>query len=144
MKNVISIFFRIAISIGFVFFTIDTVHATFDAKFQIDATHNDDDTYVTGITSDRAKSLIGVAAGLISLIIAWRVKSAKAGPRAKRSGAMVAFVLGLTAILFGVFHLSNVAGNFGTGGGKAGALAAIILGAVGTCISGMILRSKQN
>ena len=101
-------------------------------------------TYVKGITAGRARSLVGVAAGLISLIVCWRArvrfkKGSITGNR--RTPAMVALVLGLLAIVLGVVHLSTSAGAaFGSGSGKAGAIAALVFGMIGAILSGLTLK----
>lgn len=105
---------------------------------------NDSDAYVTGMTSARAKSLVAVAVGLVSLTIGWRVKSRSAvSTSASRSWSITALVLGLVALVLSAIHLANVNGGFGAGGGKAGAIVALVLGLIGTCLSGMALRSKR-
>jgi hypothetical protein len=104
----------------------------------------DSDAYVTGMTAARAKSLSGVAVGLVSLIIGWRVKSRSVvGKSSWRSWAITAIVLGIIALVVSLLHLANTNGGFGTGGGKAGAIAALVLGLIGTSLSGMALRSKR-
>jgi hypothetical protein len=101
------------------------------------------DAYVTGITAARAKSLVGVALGLISLIIGLRVKSrSSVGKSNTRSWAIIALLLGMVAVVLSIIHLANVNGGFGTGGGKAGAIVALILGIIGASLNVMALRSK--
>jgi hypothetical protein len=101
-------------------------------------------TYEKGITPGRARSLVGVATGLISLIIGWRAKvrsnnGSISGNR--RTPAMVALILGLFAIVLGVVHLSTSAGAaFGSGSGKAGAIAALVFGITGAILSGLALK----
>lgn len=134
MRNVISFILPALLIISFLSL------ATGEAYSQA----GDSDAYVTGITSGRAKSLIGVAAGLISLIIGWRVKSrSAAGSSTSRSWAITALVLGIISLVLSVLHLANTNGGFGTGGGKAGAVVALIVGLIGTTLSGMVLRSKR-
>ena len=101
------------------------------------------DAYVTGITAARARSLVGVALGLVSLITGWRVKRrSSVGKSYRRSWAIIALVLGLVAIVLSIIHLANVNGGFGTGGGKAGAIVALMLGIIGASLNGVALRSK--
>jgi hypothetical protein len=45
-------------------------------------------------------------------------------------------------MVLSVVHLANITGGFGTGGGKAGAIVAIVFGLIGTILSGLALRSK--
>lgn len=98
--------------------------------------------YVKGITSARARSLVGGALGLISVIIGWRVK-ARAKQNTSRSWKIAALVLGILAILWSINHLAGGAGSFGTGGGKAGAIVAIVLGMIGIAFSGPTLMSRK-
>ena len=102
-------------------------------------------SYVTGITTGRAKSLIGTAAALISLIVGWRAKlRSKKSNGDGRTGAIVALVLGLTGIILSIIHLSTSYGAaFGSGSGKAGALVALLLGLVGMILGGLALRPKM-
>lgn len=92
---------------------------------------------VTGITSGRAKSLVGGVFGLASFIIGWKAKARK------RRWVITALTLGVIAILLGVIHLVNVTGGFGTGGGKAGAIVAVALGLVGCLLNLNALRIKR-
>jgi len=101
-------------------------------------------TYVTGLTSDRARSLVGVAMGLISVIIGWRMKTRHVVNGGSRSWAVAALVAGITAVVLSIVHLANVTGGFGTGGGKAGAIAALVLGLIGTSHGALSFRSKRN
>lgn len=142
MRNLIS--FTLPALLIIVFSLIPT-HITFSQTDQAAASSNKDGktSYVTGITSGRAKSLIGVVVGLSSIIIGWRVKRrSAAGPSGWRSWAITALALGLVALVLSVLHLANTNGGFGTGGGKAGAIVALILGLLGTSFSVMALRSK--
>ena len=134
MRNVISFILPALLTIAVFLFTTHKAYSQTDES----------DAYVTGITSARARSLIGVAFGLVSLIIGWRVKRRSAfGTSTLRSWAITALVLGLVALVLSIIHLANVNGGFGTGGGKAGAIVALILGVIGTSLSGMALRSKR-
>ncbi|HEV8283641.1 MAG TPA: DUF6223 family protein [Chitinophagaceae bacterium] len=100
--------------------------------------------YVTGLTAGRAKSLVGVFAGLISLIIGWRAKARSAhGAGIGKPWVITALVLGLLAIVLSVVHLGTTPGGFGTGGGKAGSIVALAVGLIGTILSGLTLRSKR-
>jgi hypothetical protein len=113
---------------------------------QSDTTSNDSDEtspYVKGITAGRAKSLVGGVLGLISLIIGWRAKVRLANNHSAKSLAITALVLGLVAIGLSVAHLVNVTGGFGTGGGKAGAIVALVLGVVGSTLGGLALQTKR-
>lgn len=101
-------------------------------------------TYVTGLTVGRAKSLVGVVMGLISLIVGWRAKARLArGTAIGRSWVVTALLLGLIAIVLSAVHLGTTPGGFGTGGGKAGAIVGLALGLIGTILSGQTFRSKR-
>ncbi len=144
MRNVISFMLPALLSIAVILFATANAFSKTGQDANVTATSGETEAYVTGITSARAKSLIGVAAGLISLVMAWRVKRrAPVGARTARPLAITALVLGVIALVLSVTHLANVTGGFGTGGGKAGAIVALILGLIGASISGMVLRSKQ-
>ena len=100
--------------------------------------------YVTGLTAGRAKSLVGLVVGLISLIIGWRAKARLAHDAGVgQSWVITALVLGLIAIVLSVVQLGATSGGFGTGGGKAGAIVALVVGLIGTILSGQVLRSKR-
>jgi hypothetical protein len=101
--------------------------------------------YVTGITTGRAKSLVGTAMGLISLVIGWRAKlRSKGGTGRERTAAIVALVLGLIGIVLSVVHLSTSYGAaLGSGSGKAGAFVALLLGLIGMILGGLALRSHK-
>jgi len=96
-------------------------------------------TYVKGITAGRARALVGVIIGLISLIIGVRIKNYY-----RRTPAIISIFLGFTAIILGVIHLSISAGAvFGSGSGKAGAIGSLVLGLLGITFSGLSIRKKN-
>ena len=96
-------------------------------------------TYVKGITSGRARALVGGVIGLTSLIIGWRSRM-----RPSQTGAKLAMALGLIAIILSVVHLSTVAGAvFGSGSGKAGAIVALPLAITGAILGRRTLRSRN-
>jgi hypothetical protein len=101
--------------------------------------------YVTGLTTGRAKSLVGLVVGLISLILGWQRKprSGGLGVRSGRSRSVIALVLGVIAVILSVIHLATTTGGFGTGGGKAGAILGLTLGLIGATRSGLHLSSKR-
>jgi|SRR4030095_11833757 len=108
------------------------------------ATPDGTSSYGTGLTAGRAKSLVGVFVGLVSLIIGWRAKARLTrGAPLGQSWVITALVSGLLAIVLAVVHLATTAGGFGTGGGKAGSILALLLGLIGTILSGLALRSKR-
>jgi Family of unknown function (DUF6223) len=99
------------------------------------------------ITSGRARSLVGVAFGLISLVIGGlALRSARRiGTGSGRVGAIVALVLGLIGMVLSVVHLGSSTGGFGTGSGRAGAIVALVLGLIGMNLGGLALaRSRRS
>jgi hypothetical protein len=101
-------------------------------------------TYVKGITPSRAKTLVGGVIGLVSIVIGWRVKRRSAvSAGGGRTWTVTGLILGIGVIVFSVFHLANTKGDFGSGGGKAGAIVAMVLGFVGVVLNGLLLRSKR-
>jgi hypothetical protein len=95
---------------------------------------------VKGITIGRARALVAIAVGLISLVI-----GGLALRSANRTGAIVAFVLGLIAMVLGVVHLAYTTGGFGTGSGRAGAIVALVLGLIGISLGWKALsRSRRS
>jgi glucan phosphoethanolaminetransferase (alkaline phosphatase superfamily) len=129
----------------FAFSFVNNVLAKNDQERTAESTQAESEgTYVTGLTPARAKSLIGVASGLLSLIIGWKTRArANENTTGQRSWPTAALVLGLVAMLLSIVHLTNNTGGFGTGGGKAGAIVALILGLAGAVISGLALRSRR-
>lgn len=102
----------------------------------------------TGMTDGRARALVGVVVGLISLIIGGLALARSAGLIGAgngRAGAGAALLLGLIGIALGVVHLATFTGGFGTGGGRAGAIVALVLGLVGISLGGLALaRSRRS
>lgn len=98
------------------------------------------------ITSGRARSLVAVAVGLISLAIgglALMRSTRRSGTGSGRAGAIVAVVLGLIGIVLSVVHLASSTG-FGTGGGRAGAIVALVLGLIGMLLGGLALARSRH
>jgi len=102
---------------------------------------------VTGITSGRAKSLAGGLIALISLIMGWRAKAGSnitALSRNKRTQAIIALSFAGIAIILSIIHLSTSAGAvFGSGSGKAGAIATLVLAFIGAGLGGLALHSPK-
>jgi hypothetical protein len=151
MKKYIPYILSAWLIIGFSFLTMETFSQANQKGNKMDttrtATAKPDGTspYVTGITTGRAKSLVGTVVGLISLVIGWRAKlRSNGGTGNGRTGAIVALVLGLIGSVLSVVHLSTSYGAaFGTGSGKAGALVALLLGLIGMTLGGLALRSRN-
>jgi peptidoglycan/LPS O-acetylase OafA/YrhL len=97
------------------------------------------DTYVSGVTSGRAMSIVTGLLGLVSLTISWRAKA-----RSAKKGAKIALGLGLVVVALSIIHLVTTAGAvFGSGSGKAGAIVALLLGVVSIILSVITLRSSS-
>jgi len=101
-----------------------------------------------GITPGRARALVGVVVGLISLVVgglALARSAGRIGAGNGRAGAIVALALGLIGIVLSVVHLGNSPGGFGTGGGRAGAIVALVLGLIGMNLGWLALaRSRRS
>jgi len=102
-------------------------------------------TYVKGITTGRARALVGVAVGLISLGVGWGARARLgAGTGKGRTGGVIALVLGITGIALSVVHLSITAGAvFGSGSGKAGAIFAFIPNLIGIAFGRLVIRKTN-
>jgi hypothetical protein len=102
------------------------------------------DAYVSGLTSARARSVVGGVIGLVSLVIGWRSRlRQKAGHVRSRIWPKVGLALAGITIVLSVIHLGNNKGEFGSGGGKAGAIVAFVFGIVGVTLNGLVLRSAS-
>jgi len=145
MKYFVPYVLSACITIAFSLFASEKAFSITDQEQQSDTTSNDSNEtspYVKGITSGRAKSLVGGVLGLFSLIIGWRAKARLSNNHSAKPFAITALVLGLVAIGLSIMHLANVTGGFGTGGGKAGAIVALVFGLVGAALSWSTLRKK--
>ena len=93
-----------------------------------------------GITSGRARAMVGGVVGLLSLIIG-ALALARSGRRIGngRAGAIVALALGLLGIILSVIHLGMSTGGIGTGSGRAGAIVALVLSLIGISLGGLAL-----
>jgi hypothetical protein len=95
-----------------------------------------------GITNGRARALVAVVVGLISLVVgglALARSAGRIGAGNGRAGAIVALALGLIGMVLSVAHLGSSTGGFGTGGGRAGAIVALVLGLIGMNLGGLAL-----
>ena len=72
-------------------------------------------------------ALAGVIVGALALL------------RAQRTWSIVALAAGLTSVAVGGVHAANSAGGLGTGNGLAGAVIAVVLGAVGVVVAALAL-----
>ena len=147
MKYFVPYILSACMTVAWCFFTSEKAFSITSQEQHADTTNHDSgetSPYVKGITAGRARSLVGGLLGLISLIMGWRAKSRLANGHSRKSSATIALVVGLIAIGFSIVHLANVAGGFGTGGGKAGAIVALVLGVTGATLGGLTLRQKLN
>jgi hypothetical protein len=103
--------------------------------------------FAFGLTAGRARSLVGIVVGLLSLVIGGLALARtvdRIGTGDGRVVAIVALVLGLIGIVLSVVHLGSSTGGFGTGGGRAGAIVALVLGLIGMNLGGLALaRSRR-
>jgi Family of unknown function (DUF6223) len=150
MKKYIPYILSAWLIIGFSFLAMEKAFSQANQKgsgkdTSVTATPNGTSPYVSGITPGRARALVGVVAGLISLVIGWRAKVRSAAGTGKgRTSAIVALVLGLIGIVLSVVHLSTSVGAvFGSGSGKAGAIFGLVLGLIGMTLGGLALRSRH-
>jgi hypothetical protein len=144
MRNLIPYILTASLTLVFSIAPTGDVFAQADQHVS-DSTHEGKSTtpYVRGLTSARAKSLVGGVIGLLSLVIGWRTKArATSNAQGVRSWAMAALALGVIAIILSAVHLTNNTGAFGTGGGKAGAIVATVLGLAGATLSALALRPR--
>lgn len=89
-----------------------------------------------GITAGRAQSLVGLALGLISLVVGSLA-------RARRGRALVALALALGAVVFSAMRLAN-SGPVGTGSGRLGAIVALVVALLGTFLGARgLARSRR-
>jgi hypothetical protein len=140
MKKYISYIFSVCLIIGLTFLVTEKGVSQSNQKTVSGGTS----TYVTGITTGRARALVGVGLGLISLVIGWRAKARSAGNSNRRTGAIVALVLGLISIILSIVHLSTSVGAvFGSGSGKAGAIVGLVLGFIGMAFGRLALRQRK-
>jgi len=150
MKKYISYIFSAALIIGCTFLIIGKAASQSNQGNKPDTTSSvtkisdGTSTYVRGITAGRARSLVGVVIGLVSLIVGWRAKARFASNSNGRTGAIVALALGLVSIVLSIVHLSTSAGAvFGSGSGKAGAIVGLVLGLIGMAFGGLALRQRK-
>lgn len=140
MKNYILYILSVCIISGLSFLPTEKAFSQTSQK-------GENTSYVKGVTPGRAKALVGVAAGLGSLIIglsARRRSIKQIGPGKGKNGAMIALTLGLTGVILGILHLSNSVGAvFGSGSGKTRAIFALILSLAGITFSWLVLRYRK-
>ena len=91
-----------------------------------------------GLTTGRLQSLVGVVAGLVSVVIGWQ-----AFRSVSYNKSIVSLVMGLIAVILSVVHLARATGDFGTGSGRLGGIVALLLGLVGIVLGGLALKKIQ-
>jgi heme/copper-type cytochrome/quinol oxidase subunit 3 len=124
--------------------TFIIIFSTVTSIFADAAQDQESETYVSGMTSGRAKSLIGVALGVSSLIIGWRTKArSKNKVNVSKSWPIAGVILGSAGVGLSILHLTASTGGFGTGGGKAGAIVGLLVGVCGGVFSVLALRIKK-
>jgi len=98
-----------------------------------------DGGYVKGITPARAFALGTAVVGILSVVIGWRAKASVAAGRPNRSLSITAIVIASIVITISVVHLASLTGGFGSGGGKAGAIGALVMGIIGGSLGAFAL-----
>jgi Family of unknown function (DUF6223) len=99
--------------------------------------------YVLG--TGRAVPTAAAVAGLVGAVLGGMVlaRSRWFSARGKRTASGAAVLLGLAAAVVGGVHAANAAGGLGTGNGLAGAVLAVVLGAVGVVLGGLGLARSR-
>jgi hypothetical protein len=92
-----------------------------------------------GITSGRLNSLIGVVAGLVSVIIGWQALRSVSN----NSKSVVSIAIGLVGVILSLVHLAGATGDFGTGSGRLGAIVAMVLALIGIVLGGFALAKSR-
>ncbi len=96
--------------------------------------------YVKGVTPSRAFALGTAVVGILSVVLGWRANAKVAAGTANKSLALTAVIVALIVIIVSVIHLASVTGGFGTGGGKAGAIGALVMGTIGGSLGALALK----
>lgn len=132
------------ISLAIITLPLDALATQSDLSTEIESVDGKDPGYVKGVTPARARSLVGGFIGLLSLILGWRAKARlKSNVGASRGWSITAVALGALAIVLSIIHLTYNTGGFGTGGGKAGAIVALLLGLCGAALGWLTLRRHR-
>jgi len=97
---------------------------------------------VSGITSGRAQSLVGLAVALIGVtlgVLALRSTGSK-----RRSRGIVALIAGLIGVALSGLRLATATGAIGSGSGKLGAIVALVVGLIGVALGWLaIARARR-
>jgi hypothetical protein len=83
---------------------------------------------VTGVTTGRAQSLLGLAVGLTSVVVG-------ALARGRRGPAIMALAAGLVGMVWSGMRVVN-SGPIGSGGGRLGAIVALAVALIGAVLGG--------
>ena len=97
---------------------------------------------VYGLTSKRQFALGAMGLALVSVIFGWRSfrKSAsRISNLTGKSGAIVAIVTGLVAVIGGGLNLATANGGPGSGNGVIGSAQALVLGLIGMFLGGLAM-----
>jgi hypothetical protein len=143
-RNPVTYIIAALLFIGFSILPSEKIFSQQDTAVKSTNTKNEKaDTYVSGLTSARARSLVGGIIGIVSVVIGFRVRSRRNAIQDKtKIWRKVALALGVLAVVLSVIHLAGNTGAFGTGGGKAGAIVALVLGICGMIVNGVALRAE--
>ena len=97
------------------------------------------------LTQGRLISVIAGLIGLTSVITGAPALRSSASAGFKKRMSTRSLVMGSLCTVLSLIHLANTNSGFGTGSGKAGALVAIVLGAIGMMLGGIALsRSRRS
>lgn len=120
MKSCIRHFTAVCLFIVFLICSPDAAHGKSGGN-GAGSSSNVDSSYTKGVTSGRAKSLVGVALGVFSIGIGLLAKRRMTvNKKNGRTWGLAALILAISAFLLSIGHLVTTTGGFGTGGGKAG------------------------
>jgi len=98
------------------------------------------------LTSGRLASLAILFIGMVSVVIGYKSKKRFANPALANNnskGPVLALILGLLCVILSVIHLAD-ATDFGTGGGKAGSIVAVLAGSIGVFLASVTLYRMRN
>lgn len=94
------------------------------------------------MTQARARALVWMVIGLISVVLGVIALRSRAGAKAGRVASIVALILGLIGTVVSILHISASTG-IGTGGGRAGAIIGLVLALIGVVLGGLALTIKR-
>jgi len=97
---------------------------------------------VYGLTSKRQFALVALGIALISVVFGWRAfrrSKSRISILNGKSGAIVAIVTGLMAVISSGLNLATANGGPGSGNGVLGSAQALVLGLTGMILGGLTL-----